>query len=290
MQYELVKTITLDKLKLTGLYSSGEKSKPAIILIHGFTGDFYTNDFLQVIQEKLAADNIASIAIQNRGTGVHTEFHKVDGSGVFIGSFFEKLEEAHLDITAWIKFLLDQGYTEIILAGHSLGTFKTIRYLFEGEYKDKVSKIILLAPFDKNGFIERKTNGKTKEYVEIAKTKTAEGRGEEIIPKYYEDFAMSYQNFVSWYDESDLGSTFEFYKYGKYDFPILKKISIPVQVIVGDKDEYFYIPELSTIEDAKNSLKENIKDLDLNIIEGSLHSYKGFEEKVARLVVNFVNK
>ena len=62
----------------------------------------------------------------------------------------ELLEEAHLDISAWIKFLLDEGYQEIILQGHSLGTIKVIRYLFEGEYKNKISKLILLAPFEKH--------------------------------------------------------------------------------------------------------------------------------------------
>ena len=101
---------------------------------------------------------------------------------------------------------------------------------------------------------------------------------------------MSYQNFVSWYDESELGSMFDFYKYGKYDFPTLKKINIPVQVIVGDKDEYFYIPELSTIEDAKNALIENLKNLELNILSGSVHTYIGFEKEVAELVTDFVSK
>jgi pimeloyl-ACP methyl ester carboxylesterase len=290
MQYEVVSTVTSDKLRLKGLYKDGDKSKPAVILIHGFTTDFYTCDFLQEIQVSLGAKNIASIAIQNRGTGIHTEFHKEDGNNVFIGSFFEKLEEAHLDISAWIKFLLGKGYSNIILAGHSFGTFKSVRYLFEGEYKDKISKIVLLAPFDKNAFIERKAPGKIKGRIEIAKTKIAEGKGLEIIPEGYEDYAMSYQNFVSWYDESELGSMFDFYKYGKYDFPILNKINIPTQIVVGDKDEYFYIPELSTIEDAKNSLKENIKDLELHILNGSVHTYIGFEKEVAKLVTDFVNK
>jgi predicted alpha/beta hydrolase family esterase len=34
------------------------------------------------------------------------------------------------------------------LQGHSLGTFKIVRYLFEGKYADKINKLILLAPFD----------------------------------------------------------------------------------------------------------------------------------------------
>jgi pimeloyl-ACP methyl ester carboxylesterase len=272
------------------LYKNGDKSKSAVILIHGFTTDFYTCDFIQEIQESLSKKNIASIAIQNRGTGVHTEFHKEDGNNVFIGSFFEKLEEAHLDITAWIKFLLGQGYSKIILAGHSFGTFKSVRYLFEGENKDKVSKIVLLAPFDKNAYIERKAPGKIKEHLEIAKARIAEGKGFEIIPEGYEDYEMSYQDFVSWYEDSELGNVFDFYKYGKYNFPILNKINIPGEVVVGDKDEYFYIPEFSTIGDAENSLKENIKDLELHILNGSVHTYIGFEKEVAKLVTDFVNK
>lgn len=236
--YNHIQVITNDKLKLNGLYKVGDKTKPVVVMIHGFTSDFYSHKFYHSISQKLESQGNAVILAQTRGTGIVTEFLKTDGSGEYIGSYYEKIEESHLDITAFIKFLLDEGYLEIILAGHSLGTIKAIRYLFEGEYKDKIKKLVLLAPFDKNAFMEVKAPNKWHEFVEIAKQKIAEGKGREIVPvPEYEDFAMSYQTFYSWYIQDDLSCIWDFYR-NDYDFPTMKKINIPTKVIIGSKDEY----------------------------------------------------
>lgn len=286
---ELIQVETKDDLILSGLYNHSKDSKLAAIQIHGFTGDFYTHKFIKQIQNTLYDKNISSVSIQTRGTGIQTEIIKKGREKErWIGSFYEKLEEAHLDISAWVKYLLDQGNEDIILIGHSLGTIKAVRYLFEGEYSDKIAKLILLAPFDKNGYMVRHSGDKLKPHIDFASKMVKEGRGEEIIPEDYEDFALSYQTFLSWYKDTDLSNMFDFYRYGRYDFPILGKINIPVQVNVGDKDEFFFIPEISSIEDAKKSLAENIKDLDLNIIEGAEHCYVGFEDELMGNISRFV--
>jgi predicted alpha/beta-fold hydrolase len=288
-KYNYIQVTTNDKFKLNGLYKSGENSKSAVIMIHGFTSDFYSHKFYHSIAEKLSKQGNAVILAQTRGTGIVTEFLKTDGSGEDIGSYYEKIEEAHLDITAFIKFLLNEGYSEIILTGHSLGTIKSIRYLFEGEYKDKIKKLVLLAPFDKNAFMEVKAPKKWQEFVEIAKQKIIEGKGREIVPvPEYEDFAMSYQTFYSWYVQDDLSCIWDFYR-KNYDFPVIKKINIPTKVIIGNKDAFISYPGFgTTTESCMKIMKKNIKDCETVIIGGSEHCYIGFEDLVADEVAKFV--
>jgi len=289
MKIDLVQTTTKDDLILNGLFIDGNINKPAVILIHGFTSDFYTHKFFHAIQETLRGSNISSVAIQTRGTGIKTEFLKSNRKdGLWLGSFYEKLEDAHLDITAWIEFLISKGYKEIILLGHSLGTLKTVSYLIEGKYKDIIKRIVLLAPFDKNGSIERLTNGKWKEYVKIANQKCIDRLGQEIIPEFYDEYPMSYQNYASWYSDTEFNCMWDFYRHSTYDFPTLNKILIPVEIIVGDKDDCFYISEFSNIENTKIVLQDNIRDLEFHLIDGSEHTYVGFEEEVSKLVSDFI--
>ncbi len=220
-----------------------------------------------------------------------TEFLKTDGEGIFLGSYYEKLDDAHLDLSCFIDFLLQDGYKDIALIGHSLGTIKAVRYLFEGKYKDRVSKLVLLAPFDKNAFIEAKAPRKWKEFLTIAQKKVEEGKGREIVPvPEWEDFAMSYETFYSWYEQSDLSCVFDFYR-PDYNFPILSQILVPVKVIIGENDPFIAYSQFGTsVEGNMATLKKYLKDCETVIIPGSGHTYFGAEDRVSVEVANFFSK
>jgi len=286
----LVQTVTSDDLILSGFYTSGDKSKPANIFIHGFTSDFYSHKFFNEAIKALNKDNNCAIAIQTRGTGIYTEFLKGNWlDGVNIGSYYEKLEEANLDISAWIDFLMAQGYTSFNLIGHSLGTIKSVRYLFEGKYKNNINSLVLLAPFDKNGYIIRHSGDKFKTRLQDVEEQIKAGKGQEIVPSDYEDYPISYDTYKSWYAQDELSCMFDFYKGDNYNYPILSQIKIPVQIIVGDKDEYFYINEFNNLNQVKSILNNHISNLKLDIINGADHCYVGYEHQVSNLVSNFVN-
>src|SRR3989344_4535069 len=112
--YNLVRVETKDKLLLRGLYVEGNKTKPAVIHIHGFQGDFFTQEFAKKIALKLRDNKIGFISAQNRGTGIESEIYATTKEGWKLGgASYELLEEAYLDIDAWVKFLLDQGHKDI---------------------------------------------------------------------------------------------------------------------------------------------------------------------------------
>lgn len=290
MTYDHIQVTTSDDLILNGLFQPGEKSKEANILIHGFTSDFYSHKFYHAIAQKLKESQNALILAQTRGTGMHTEFMTKGGGWKYIGSFYELLEEAHLDISAFVEFLSTQGYQKINLIGHSLGTIKIIRYLFEGEHKDKINKLILLAPFDKNVFMEIKAPGKWQEFVQAAKEKIDRGEGESLVPvPGYEDFPITYNTFYSWYQPTEINQIFDFYK-TDYQSPLLKKINIPVKVILGERDEFVNYPQFGeSATTALTYLEQQIPNCQTYLVSNAEHAYLGYENEVSEQVVNFIS-
>lgn len=251
---QLVQVCTSDGLFLHGFYSPTSDKKVALLHIHGFEGNFYENNFVYSLIKSLSQNNIAFLTVNTRGNNKITDFNTVVGEYKTIGAWNELLEEAHLDISAWIKFLLDEGYQQIILQGHSLGTIKVIRYFFEGEYKDKINKLILLAPFEK----------------------------QTPLPD------LSPQSYESWNNQSDLARVFDF-SAKDYDFPILKQIKIPTKIIVGEKDEYFYPSNPNDYKRIMDLLLNHIPNSQGVFIPEALHSYKPNENLMSQEVVKFIN-
>lgn len=237
--------------------------KMAVLHIHGFEGNFYENNF------------------------IYSLINVTDGNWKKIGARYELLEEAHLDISAWIQFLIDEGYEQIILMDHSLGTVKVVRYLFEGEYKNKISKLILLCPFDKKGLMIA-SNRNIEDLLIKAEIQINQGNGNELVTKEFEDIEISYKTFISWYKQDDLGRMFEFSS-KNYDFPILKQIKVQTKIIVGSKDEYFYQSNPGYPEEAMEILLKNIPNSKGRIIKQAVHSFKPHENEMAKEIREFVN-
>ena len=204
--FDLVKATTKDGLILNGLFSQGEKKNPTVIHIHGFEGDFFNNKFINVIAKKLKKHGTNFLTVQTRGMGNDYDLTTENGQYRRYGAHFELLNEAYLDIDSWIDFLQKHGYNQTILQGHSLGTVKVIRYLFEGSYRKEVKKLILLSPFDNFWFFGKyATKGKLGKYLKKAKEKIKKKKGEEIVTKDFPGMQdLSYQSYLSWLENERL--------------------------------------------------------------------------------------
>ncbi|HYD35715.1 MAG TPA: alpha/beta fold hydrolase [Vitreimonas sp.] len=288
--FEIVKTTTADKLLLRGLWATQPQNKTVVLHIHGYDADPFSNDFLVPTVKKLANQQVSVLMAQTRGAANNTSFKVADSSHTRQGgSHYELLKEAYLDIDAWVEFLIARGFKEIILSGHSLGTFKVTRYLFEGINADKINKLVLLAPFDKTGEIEMITKGRWTEYVEEARSQVAAGNGQALSPAEWGVVPLSYQSYISWYEPGDLSQIFDFYQpYGK--FVVLNKIKIPVLMVVGDKDEYLHVTNPEHPEEAVAILQKNIHNFTGVLIPTANHFYEGHEQRLADEISQFVTK
>ncbi|MBI4836348.1 MAG: alpha/beta hydrolase [Candidatus Abawacabacteria bacterium] len=287
MTGEIVQVRTQDDLILSGLYSYGEKGKPLIIHIHGYSGTFYTNKFIHVIAEQLAQRGMGFLTVETRGSYEKHDLPAYGKGYSEYGGFLELLEEAYQDIDAWISFALKQGCQNIVLQGHSLGTYKIIRYLFEGKKAGNVKKLILLCPFDKQGIIEKASQGKWPEYLHQAKENMAQGNGQDMIPTTWGSVPLSYQTFVSWYQENELNKIFDLYQ-PNYHSSVLAQVTLPVKLIVGDKDEILFAGDPNpafTLERIRSQFPHG----EAQLIAGARHSFRDCEQEVAASVTQFVN-
>lgn len=287
MKNKLLQITTSDGLYLHGYYAPSEDKKVGVIYIHGMEGNFYQDNYVYPLLNELEEKDIGFLGVNNRGNGKDTDFNTTDGKGIRIGSRYEILEEAHFDITPCVKFLVDEGYREIVLMGHSAGTVKAVRYLFEGELKEKVSKLILLSPIDPLGFRIAKGRKDIDNFLNKAQAKVDEGKGDEIVTPDFDHDILSYKTFISWYKRDDLGRMFEFCS-PEYDFPILKKITVPTKIVTGSKDEYLHPSNPEHPEEAMALLLKNISNSKGKIIDGAVHSFKPHEDVMVSEVSSFV--
>lgn len=282
----LVQVTTVDGLLLQGYYSQ-DSQDTAVLFIHGFTGNFYENYFTHIISNNLRAHSISFLTGNTRGCEKIKDLELTNGKIKTIGARYELLEESPLDIDAWIQFLLDMGHSKIILMGHSLGTMKAVRYLHEGKHAKNIAKLVLLAPFDKNRLLEDYIKKPLQDLLVQAKQKVKEGLGEEIITPDFDNTNVSYQTFLSWYSQDDLGKMWDF-SHPEYDFPILNGIKVPTKVIVGSNNEYFYPSDPQNPEIAMELIKKHITTCETKIINSADHCYRGHEEELANEILDFI--
>lgn len=285
MYGDIVQVLTSDKLFIHGFYSNAV-GKTAVLHIHGYEGNFYENYFLHPLYKKLREQNISFLSANTRGNGKITDFNTVSGSIITVGAWNERLEDTYLDIDAWIKFLLTNGYENIILQGHSLGTVKAVRYLFEGTHRKKIKKLILLSPFDAKGLFQHYETKSLESCISIAKREIKKGNTMNNA-KLKSWSGMSYQTFMSMYGGDELSRMFEFCN-DSYEFSALKKITIPTLIMVGSKDEYFHLSNPNHPEEATDILKKNIPKNKTILLPQANHWFNGFEDQLASEVLSFI--
>jgi pimeloyl-ACP methyl ester carboxylesterase len=275
MNPSLVTTETSDGILLHGYFSPAFADRPVLLHIHGFESNFYENPFILAIHKHLQEAGISFLTVNTRGHDIYAHH--------------ELIEDAYLDIDAWIQFLLDHGYSNIVLQGHSLGSVKSVRYLFEGSHAEHVSKLILLSPFDKKGTMTGFFRDQADQVTLDVQEKVDSGQGHGLIPRTFSSMEMSYLTFLSWYKQDALGRMFEFCSGNDYDFPVLKKIPVPVKVIVGSKDEYFHPANPRHPEEAVRILESHIPDCRVTLLPGANHEFVGQSQTVAREVLSFLH-
>lgn len=280
--FDLVEMHTEDKLILHGLFVAPKNDNPTMIYLHGWEGNFYQNRFIKSIAATLESKGYGFLSIRTRSSDLISELPTTDGKWMKAGSWNQKLEDAHIDISAAVKFLKDEGYNNIILSGHSLGTMKVVRYLFEGKYRAEIQKLVLISPFDNAFILYAGGEQEQLEKLKIAKQHINAGFGEEFISGGFAYTNMSWKTFASWGNMDDFGKMWWFSN-KEYDFPVLTKINIPVRTVIGSIDEHVYDKE-----EAMNIMKKYIKNFDYQIIENALHSYLGFEDELAKIIYDFV--
>jgi pimeloyl-ACP methyl ester carboxylesterase len=286
MKTTLVRQPTDDKLLLQGLLHEPESSsQKAILFVHGVTGNFYQDRFLDAMAKQFTNEGYAFLTGNNRGHDFISMIPVAETKDQYkkIGSAFEKFEDCVHDIKAWIDLLQSRGYQEIYLVGHSLGSSKVAYYLAKAS-DFRVKKIIFMAPVPIiDIFVSDKEHPKL---LEEANKMIEQGRGEELMQsKVLGWIYMCPQTYLQY---GTVGGPMDIFNTKKVNFESpLSKITVPVYAFWGTND---YLGPLISLKISLEVLKKEASNtfVETELVEGPGHSFEGFEEEVAQKLLNWI--
>ncbi|MCX6802295.1 MAG: alpha/beta fold hydrolase [Candidatus Diapherotrites archaeon] len=283
---ELARIKTSDSLELHGLlFRPCKKSNTALIHVHGWTGNFYENAFIEFIASEAVNHGLAFLSFNTRGAGHVQEFLKEkNGKREFvkIGGSLEKFTDCTKDIGGAIKFLRSKGFNRIILEGHSTGCQKIAFYLHKTKDKS-VKGLVFLEPTDDPSITERFLGKRYREALGIAKKMVKSRKGKEPMPAWVPFGVMlSAEKFMSMSDPEYIeGRLFRFS--GK--LAEIRAINCPALAVFGANTEYQEKPG-----EKLEILKRTMTDCDTKLIQNTNHWFKGKEKELAKTIVKWIRQ
>lgn len=280
MREKLLRINSSDGIELVGLLFLPEyKTNKIVIHVHGMSGNFYENRFIDNLATTYINKGYTFIIFNNRGKDYISELHK-GNENVIIGSCYEQFKDCVLDIQAIVDWAENNGYDEITLEGHSYGCNKVVYYNHKVK-KQRIKNIILLAPCDIPKEIEEYTGDMYNLCVKKSKELIDNNNGNELI-----DFPIFSNGKISantFYNDLLYGSECDFFRYREKNKKnnILNEIKIPVIVVFGDIDNCVLTQPIETV---KKYLKNNINNCKIEIIENADHEYTDKCEELSRIL------
>lgn len=278
------KIITPKKYILNGLWLGSKRPKRVIIWVHGLGSSMFSK--LKIANE-LVDTNTAVVAFNNRGH---------DTIAHHVGKFFKKalrggaahevFTDCADDIQGAINFARRQGVKAIYLAGHSTGCQKSVYWAHK---KGKgVKGIILMAPMSDYA-AEVKISGKAKIARALihARKLVRSGYPHELIPEkiWPGSLLVDAQRFISLYSGEGAEEIFTYWNSNKNP-RTLKSVTIPLLVLLAEKDEYADRPakQIATwFEKYLSKPRQRVI-----IVPKVRHSFKRGEVIVARAIKRFI--
>jgi hypothetical protein len=119
----IVDTKTSDGIQLHGFYIAPAQASTAIwIIVHGVNGNFYSSTLLMLLAATAQEQGNAALLINTRGHDL-ASFGSTD-MPARLGSMYETIEDARLDLQAWLAWCRSEGYSRAGAMAHSLGAVK----------------------------------------------------------------------------------------------------------------------------------------------------------------------
>lgn len=277
----------------SGIIFRGNLSEPdiknaIIIHIHGMSGSYTDSNFYEPMHSGYPAQRIAFLVGEHRGTGSITEFETTRGK-IKIGSALEKFEDCVEDIQAWVDFALSLGYSKIWLHGHSLGAPKVVYYMHRVQ-PNRVTGLVLLSPSEMVGLVHDPVGQIDYDVMFPEAVKLVnEGKPSAILSrKLWEVNTMSAGTFLNLFASGTNSAIFN-YADSSLGWQVVNNILVPVVAITGTKDD-----GIATVIDANKAMEklklELVKSPKVKTIvyENAEHNFEGFEKKIVRDVVNFI--
>lgn len=230
-------------------------SDGVLIITHG-TFAHKDMELIANLQRLLAERGISSLT-HTLSLGIDRRSGMYDCALPFMGT----MEGDDADITAWTKWLSDQGATKISLMGHSRGAVQTARFAAD-HAADNLKSIVMLAPSAGRNYSEHlaaydsRFSGDISKLLGKAEELAASGAGDQLMDVpgfvYCEKTKASAKAIASYYGSNSSRLTKD----------IITDIKVPVLIVVGTDDD--------VVGDVASKLKSVVdgEGVRLSVIDG----------------------
>lgn len=289
MTTKIIKFEATDGILLDGILNKCESDTDKILIqIHGMTSNCFKKRE-KIITNKVSSLKIDTLCFNNRGSEIIKYCQKKTGEKILQGTAYENIEDSYFDILGAIKYVVELGYKNVYLQGHSLGSTKIV-YVYNklleenNPYLNYIKSIILLSLVDIPDMLKTFT---PKEFIELANNMEKENKLEELMPfecSIHPFSVKTYLKYIKYYENID----FARYSDENYDYEKINNIKIPLFMRWGNNKELIKQNAKDLVYILKNKLSNTL--LDISYIDGANHSYNGKEDVLAQEVYEFLNK
>lgn len=280
---------TEDEIELVGLLEKPAiPTKKIVISVHGMQSNCLKRRE-DILSKEIANAGIAYFAFNNRGAELMTYTRKTTGQKVLNGgSVYEDVLDGYYDIKSAINKMLELGYTEIYLQGHSLGCTKiiyTYNKLKNENNVENIKGIMLLSLVDIPDCQKYDLGSKYGEMMEYAENMEKEGKLNDLMPIESFDHPIcvkSYLRYFKYNKDIDFARFWD----KDYNFKELNNIQIPLFLRWGNVHDLI----VQNLDELIKFLKTKIHNetLDIGYIEGADHGYTGKEKILAKEIISFI--
>lgn len=280
---------TEDEIELVGLLERPTNpTKRVVISVHGMQSNCLKRRE-DILSKEISNAGVAYFAFNNRGAELMTYTRKTTGEKILNGgSVYEDVLDGYYDIKGAINKMLELGYTDIYLQGHSLGCTKivyTYNKLKNENNVKNIKGIMLLSLVDIPDCQKYDLGDKYAEMMEYAENKEKEGKLNDLMPIESFDHPIcvrSYLRYFKYNKDIDFARFWD----KDYNFRELNNIQIPLFLRWGNVHD-LVLQNLSNLIEILKSKIQNEK-LDIGYIDGADHGYTGKEETLAKEIISFI--
>lgn len=289
-KYFLAEIVTKDQLVHQGIYYAPKKQgTTAVLWVHGLTGKFYSDPAaFSLFVDACEQVGFGFASFNNRGHDYVTDAKKLDKTNpkgyehVTVGASVETFTDCVFDIDAALSFLVDQGYSRVVLVGHSTGANKVCYYA--GTQKDtRIAGVVLAGPMsDRYAALADET--RYKKHAQEIDAKLAQGKGDELLAGY-DFFPLTPSRWKSLLGEKSEEDVFN-YRDQTGALHTFSRIVVPLLVVFGQQDEYADapIPVMQAAFDA-HATSTNYKSV---VIPEADHGFTGREKEFSNVIFSWI--
>lgn len=269
MTAELVRTVTQDGLFLDGAFyrpsehAANGRPVDAMLLVHGTGSNFYAPGLLDAFALQAVTAGLPTLRINTRGHDGVASIPGEQGSRLG-GAAYETISECRFDLTAWLDWLGDQGFSRVGLVGHSMGAVKAIYAMAQTPHA-AVRCLIALSPprFCHERLLSHSPDGTFATDYRRAEQLVADDRADELIQvRQPLPHLATAAGFIA--------------KYGPHDeYDVLRhlpKLAIPTLVVIGTESAATSAAFAGLPEDLEQ-LAERHAQLTVSIVQGANTGY-----------------